>query len=176
MWIKYITIALLFFTVALLQFSFLPYFNILGNVPNLVFVLFFIFIFFGCLGGREKPDHYYEGFFLAMLAGFFLDIFSTPIDRLFLGASIIGLLMVYFFIRIVLYFLKEIQDKYFIFYFLSTFLFAFLMYSLFLYYFGFNKITVITIGYNVALAFVGFYGYRTFDHFDKKDRQLTLFK
>lgn len=153
----------------------------MGNMPNLIFILFFIFVFFDShshrtSAGQRKPDHYYEGFFLATLAGFFLDVFSVPINGLFLGTSIIGLLIIYFLIKIMLYFLKEIQDKYLIFYFLSIFLFVFLIYSLYSYYFNFNKITVLAVGYTVALVCVGFYGYRTFDHFDKKDRQLTLFK
>ncbi len=183
---KYPIIILSFFILALLQNSFLPYFNIMGVVPNLIFILFFILIFFSV---REKVEdnfnQYYDGFFISIFAGFFLDIFSSiylPDGRQVLGISIIYLLIVYLLVKISMYFLRERQDKYLIFYFLSIFLFSFFIYNIFLNLLSnnfslaldFNRAIFISFLYNLILAYSGFYIHK-FIRQEKNDNQLKLF-
>src|SRR6476646_8824611 len=53
---------------AVAQASFLPHFAIIGQVPNLVFILFFVVIFF-----EDRA-----AFFVTAAAGILLDIFFFP--------------------------------------------------------------------------------------------------
>ena len=163
MWLKYLLITLLFFILVLLQAIFLPFFSIIGIVPNLVFILFFILTFFACLRDQKRQNKYQiEVFFMAIIAGLFLDIFSSS----YFGPSIISLLIIYFSIKAVIHFLKDRQDKYLIFYFLYLFLFSFFIYNLFLgllsnsLYLELNfKTTLIGLLYNLVLVYIGFYIY-----------------
>ena len=170
MWLKYIIIALIFFVLALFQTSFLPYFNIAGTVPNLVFILFFILTFF------DESGNYYEGFFLSIIAGFLLDVFSPS----YFGISIVSLLIIYFTTKSINYFLKEREEKYIIIYFLLIFLLCFFVYHLFLYMFLdsiiFNENMTIEFLYNLGFALIGFYPCQTFFMAYKNKRQLKLFK
>jgi rod shape-determining protein MreD len=84
MWKKILITTLLFCFFALLQDSFFTHFILFGAVPNLVFALFFTFAFFA-----KKIDSH-EIISLAIIAGFFLDIFSYT----FIGPSIFSLIIV----------------------------------------------------------------------------------
>lgn len=61
---------LFFYFLALLQTSFLIYFNILGIVPNIILILVILINLF------EKPEQNL-GLYSAFIGGFFLDIFSS---------------------------------------------------------------------------------------------------
>ena len=171
-WIKYIIITLLFFCFALLQNSFFPYFNILGATPNLVFVLFFILICF-------EPPAQPEGFFTAIIAGFFYDIFLPS----FFGFSIIAFLVIYFLNKSAMHFLKDSQEKYRIFYFIPVFSAGFIINNLMLYgfsiifrfHFNFSPVLLISLLYSLIFACASFYIYRKFNP-GVPDNQLKLFK
>ena len=77
--IKYTITTILFFVLSLIQSSFLPFFSIVGQIPNLVFILFYVILFF---------DNRGESFFWAILVGFLLDVFMPS----YFGISIISLL------------------------------------------------------------------------------------
>lgn len=82
---KSLVLILFFYILALIQTSFLVHFNIEGQVPNLILIALVLLIFF------EKPEEKLS-FFGAGVGGFFLDIFSN----VFLGTSIIALLLMTF--------------------------------------------------------------------------------
>lgn len=122
MWIKFLAVILLFYIFALLQNSFFIYFDILGAVPNFIFIFFFLLVFF------SKKENYYEIFFYALLAGVFLDIFSI----FGLGISTVLLLIIGLLVKKVLLMLKEKEEKYPFIYFTGLFIASFLAYYLFL--------------------------------------------
>jgi len=169
MFLKHTIIFLLFFILALLQTSFLPYFSIMGSILNIVFILFFILIFFG-----ENE----EEFFIPITAGFFLDTFLTS----YFGISIISLLAVYIFQKFITHFFKISRNDYFIFYFIVLFLINFILYNVVLYLFsiithfkfdlGWN--VIIGLIYNLTFACVGFYIYKKFIKKDDLKNQLKL--
>ncbi|OGZ64583.1 MAG: hypothetical protein A3A98_03445 [Candidatus Staskawiczbacteria bacterium RIFCSPLOWO2_01_FULL_40_39] len=184
MWLRYIIITLLFFIAALMQASFVPYFGIKGIMPNVVFALFFLLIFL------KKPYAYYyqqsnyllynsllsyEGLFIVIVAGFFLDIFSSS----YFGLSLLSLLMVYFIVKTLVYFLREQQNRYMVFYFLLIFPCAFFVHTIFLQSFSgpitFNSILLFEFLYTLVVACTVFYGYKGYIELIKQDRQLRLF-
>ena len=172
LWVKFLIIALLFFFFSIFQNSFLPYFNIMGTSLNLVFILFFILIFF------EDKYEYVQGFFLAIIAGFFLDTFLP----FYFGIAIGSLLLIYFLKKLITHFLKESQDKYPIFYFIPLFSTCFIAYSTLLYVssillhlqFIFWANILMGLIYNLVFACAGFYIYKKVSNVFSKDRQLKL--
>ena len=182
---KYPIIIFIFFILAIIQNSFMPFFNVMGTVPNLVFILFFILTFF------EESSEYHsssqvsqseiwedKGFFIAIIAGFFLDIFSP----FYFGLSIISPLIIYLLIKVIIHFLRKWQDKYLIFYFLFIFLFSFFVYNVFSNLLSnsfhlkldFNKTIFVSLLYNLIFIYFGFYVYK-FIKKDSSDSQLKLF-
>ncbi len=61
---------IVFYFLVLIQTSFLVHFNILGIVPNLVLISVVLWNLF------EKSKNYF-GLYIALIGGFFLDIFSN---------------------------------------------------------------------------------------------------
>ena len=170
-WPNYIVIFIVLFIASLLQVSFFPYFAILGSVPNLVLVVFFLVIFF------EPQQFYMQGSFTAIVAGLFLDIF-LPSQ---FGVSIVSLLGIYLLNKLMHYLLREGKDAYAIFYFIGTFAVSFILYEILLYifslFFPFEHssllIWVISLPYSLAFVCIGFYG--TKQLFSKSfDNQLKL--
>ncbi len=164
-WVKYIIITLLFFLFAVLQTSFLPYFNIAGSTPSLIFILFFILIFF------ETPLSS-EGFFMAIIAGFFADIFLPS----FFGLSIIAFLIIYLANKLAGHFLREGQEKYQIFYFIPVFLAGFAVYEFLLNNFNFGEGVLLSLAYSLFFACIGFYICKKLIGKSAADNQLRLFK
>ncbi len=172
MLLKYPITILLFWVFAVLQNSFLPYFNIFGQIPNLVFILFFILVF------SENPQEHYYGFFLVILAGFLLDVFSS----FYLGISIISLLVLYFLIKITNHFFQKSETKYAVFYFFSVFSLCFVLYYVLLYVlsllfhsgFIFTLDIVIGLIYNITVAWLVFFIYKKFININNNN-QLKLF-
>ena len=173
MWYKYLIIFLLFWLFAIIQSSFLPYFNI---SPNLVFVLFFLLVFF------EIKGEYNLGIWISLMAVFFLDALSVS----YFGISIVSLIAVYFLDKAISHFLKDAEGKQPIFYFLPIFLACFLAFELLLYLLSFlfkyqasfelNSITIINIIFNLIFAIAGFYIYKIFIKGRRSEKQLKLFR
>jgi len=169
MLLKYLLITLLFFIFALLQISFLPYIDMTLAMPNMVFILFSILIFFG----RKE-----EGFFTAAVAGFFSDLFLPS----YFGISIISLLAIYFFQRFTNHFFTKDQNEYLIFHFIAIFSVSFIVYHVLLYAFSiifhveFHSAwgVIISLIYNLMFATVGFYIYKKFIKKNDQENQLKL--
>jgi len=124
MWQKLLIIAFLFYIFALLQNSFFGQFNLFGAVPNLVFALFFMLVFFE--NDRDVILRNYKVIFFAAVAGIFLDIFSYA----YLGISIVLLIIIGFMLKKTQLLLKNKEDRYPFVYFLPLFLFFYLFYTL----------------------------------------------
>ena len=149
MWIRALITILLFYFFAVLQNSFLAHFNILGAVPNILFIFFFLLIFF------EGQKSYCQIISWSVVAGFFLDIFSSS----YFGASITALLLIGVLTKKIINSLKEKQDEYPVVYFIPLFLGFFIIYEIILR-LCFSWIICVEIIYNLTLAFLGFYIYK----------------
>jgi rod shape-determining protein MreD len=160
-WQKPLLIILLFYLFALVQTSFLAHFSLFGTIPNLVFTLFFLLVFF------IKKNENYQIIFFAFIAGIFLDIFSYT----YIGPSIIFLLIIGFLLKKSQSLLKNRESSHPFIYFLPLFVIFLLAYDLscgfYFYFFGFNK-TAITLGaqtifsviYSALIASALFYIYK----------------
>jgi len=154
---KFLAIILFFYFLTLFQNSFVSHFAIFGVFPNLVLILFCLLSFF-------ENSHRYFNIFLALTAGFFLDIFSNS----FFGVSIFSFIIIYFFIKETIHFLRDISQEYSVIYFILTFIFSIILYGFFfglfsrflnhssLSLFG-GYALVAKIAYNLPFAVAGFY-------------------
>ncbi len=160
MWAKALIIILLFYFFAVLQNSFLVHFNIYGTIPNIIFIFFFLLIFF------EGRKSYYQIISWSIVAGFFLDVFSSS----YFGVSIAVLLLIGILTKKIANSLKERRDEYPFVYFVPLFLGFFMSYEIILrlcFYFLNQNYSVLNLSwvfcieiiYNLALAFLGFYIY-----------------
>ena len=176
-WIKYLIIILSFYILVLLQSGFFAHFSFFGAIPNLVFVLFFLFIFF------EDIKNPYGVAFLGITAGFFLDIFSYA----YFGQSIILLLIVGFGLKNLQALLKSQQNRYPFAYFAPLFCVSFIVYEVLLMLFLrfvdplhakiiFNWAFLAEIAYNLAFASAAFYIYKFLSEKLIDTRQLKLFR
>src|SRR3989344_5859260 len=161
---KYSIIIFLFLVVSIIQASFLPFFAFMGIVPNLIFALFFILIFF-----ENKRTHntiesfsiYHElasphGFFLAIIGGFFLDIFSLR----YVGTSIFLALVIFFLAAAVMHFLRESREPRMIWSFIALFTACFMVYEVVLRSFAGLSIDsgiIVSLIYTMIFACIGFY-------------------
>ncbi len=169
MWLKLLIVTTVFFLLGLFQSSFLPHVSIMGIIPNLVFILFFVLVFF------EKSTAYHEGIFYTVIAGLVTDIFSSS----YFGPGILSLLVTYSAMKILFYLLEERRGKYLFFYFLIVFLVSFILYeilfSLFVIIphgtFTLRQNIIVEESFNMAIALLVFYFYP-----GKNPTQLTLFK
>ena len=121
MWLKYLFITIIFFILALAQVSFFAYFSILGAVLNFVFILFFLVLFF------YKKDRIFI-IFTAIIAGFFLDVFSISI----FASSIVSFLIISFVSEKLFLNLKETNEKFSVFHFILFFILFYIFNELFL--------------------------------------------
>ncbi|MDO8486289.1 MAG: hypothetical protein Q7S77_01140 [Candidatus Staskawiczbacteria bacterium] len=167
MWIKLLILFLLFGLFGILQTSFFIHFNIIGATLNLIFILFFLTVFF------EEQKKYIQGIFSAIVAGFFLDIFSS----FYIGISIASLLVIAFAIKYIIYLLKKKRDRYPIVYFAPLFILFFIIYNLFLtitVYFSssphiiptLSLVFLVEIFYNLFFAILGFFIYKKFKFYE----------
>lgn len=149
MWVRALITILLFYFFAILQNSFLPHFNIFGIVPNIIFIFFFLLVFFSA---RGRPTFGWEEIFYAIVAGFFLDIFSSS----YFGASIIILFLTAVLTKKIINSLKDLSIVSFI----ALFLIFFTIYEIILrsyLFINFSWIICIEIIYNLITALLGFY-------------------
>lgn len=166
MWIKPLITIILFYLFAILQNSFFVHFSLFGAAPNLVFVLFFTLIFFA------DPKKYYYIIFYVVCAGLFLDIFLYS----YLGASIILLLLIGFFIKRAQGILSEKKDNFPFIYFLPLFLISLIIYDMLLKLSPNLKGFIAEVSYSMLFACIVFYVCKKFFKFGANDRQLPLFK
>ena len=174
MWQKILITFILFYIFVLLQISFFAYFNLYGTVPNLVFILFFLLVFF------EKNGRNYQIIIYAAMAGVFLDIFSYT----YLGPSIILLIILGFLLKKAQELLRKGEDDYPFVYFSSLFVIFILAYYILsgmcLYFLDPSKIkfslglaTFISTAYNLIAASILFFIYKKYFH-PENNRQLDL--
>jgi rod shape-determining protein MreD len=175
MWAKYLLIVFIFYIFALLQNSFFVNFSLLGINPNLVFILFILLIFF-----EKKPTNF-SNIYFAIIAGFFLDIFSS----IPLGWSILILIVIGYLIKKIKEILSEKNDSYPYAYFAIIFTVTFFTYSFLLnlvvyfilksdVFFNINLVFVFKIIYNLILASGLFFVYKKF-MVENNSRQQRLF-
>jgi cell shape-determining protein MreD len=184
MWRKTLVIIFLFYFFTLLQNSFFPHFNLFGAIPNLVFILFFLLVFFSSsteniIGNKKESRHplrrmskNYQVIFLAITAGIFLDFFSYT----YLGPSIAIFIIIGFLLKNIQSLLKNKEDSCPFIYFLPLFTFFLLVYDLlsdlYLKFLDSNKIAIVhplglvkgasSIIYNLIIASALFYIYKIF--------------
>ena len=118
MWVIFLVEIAVFYLLALLQNSFFIHFSLAGATPNLILALFLTLLFFG------KKNNFYL-FFLSVLAGIFLDIFSAG----YLGVSIIILFAIGLLAKKVQISLKEGEDNYSFIFFILIFAVAQALYD-----------------------------------------------
>lgn len=139
----------LFYFFAVLQTSFFAYFNILGQAPNLVFILFFIFVFFT----NTKKNYFLKTLLLAFWAGFLLDVFSViPI-----GVSIVLLAIPGLAVKKVQILMKEKENNYPVIQFAIMFVLAFVFYCFGIelcYYFIGLDLFNLELGYKFILGII----------------------
>lgn len=154
MWLKLLIITLLFYFLGLVQNSFFVHFNILGAVPNFIFILFFILIFFS----PSEKIYSWENLFYSFAAGFFLDIFSGS----YFGVSFALLSAISIIIKKTFNSLKQKKDKRPIIYFIPLFLISLTVYEAMTaaFFYNFNWIFLIKIIYSSIFAAPGFYFYK----------------
>jgi rod shape-determining protein MreD len=167
--IRPLVIVILLYLFALLQVSFLPHFAIAGQVPNLVFILFFILVFF-------EEDYL---FWYAALAGFLLDVFFFP----HIGIAIAALYIVWGMHTASTYFLKVNHERYFTLHFIVSFVASVVVYTVVLsavsLFFHFTSAVtwtfLIGMAYDCIGAIVGFFVFSEFIKRQDDHSQLKLF-
>lgn len=161
MFILYLFVIALFYFFAILQNSFLIHFSMLGSVPNLVLILFFLLIFF------EEKDNYFIPIFYAIGAGLILDLFFS----IYFGVSMFIFLIIVFMIKIARKTLQERDNNFPFIYFLPLFTISLIIYNslqrLFISNFNFAKVLLIfnqglifEIIYNLIVVSIAFYFFK----------------
>jgi len=166
------------FFLALLQINFLPFFTILGALPNVILTLFILSIFFGYSSRKMQKKSYAEGFFFAVFAGFFLDVFS---DRPF-GISMGVLLLVFVLHLLAVNFFQDTQGKNTLFYFSLEFLGLYAAYQILLFVFSrifefefsLSFLLLISFAYSFCFAISGFFIFKKLFIQRAEDNQLKL--
>jgi len=174
MWFKYPLAIVVFVVLAMIQNSILPHLWILGYVPNLIFILFFVQVFF------EPQKEFEFGFWMAILAGALMDIFLPP----YFGVSIICLLVIYCAVKTAQQLLSEVSEDFSIFSFIPMFSASFLIFGALVYFasillgfqinFGLKIDVIISLILNLAAACIMFYIYRAIFIKERNDNQLKL--
>jgi cell shape-determining protein MreD len=160
-----VIVTILFYFLALFQHTFLTHYSLMGVVPNLVFILFFLLVFF------ETKHSYSKVLFYSVIAGFILDIFSS----IYFGESIVILIVIGFMTKRIQGTLKNIGDGYPFRYFLPLFFVLILFYDALL---GslISSNFLPTIIYNLIIASIFFWTYKKYIFPKVNNRQLKLFK
>jgi rod shape-determining protein MreD len=139
---KLLLVVLLFYLFALMQNSFLIHFNLFGVSPNLVFILYFLFVFF-------SKEHL-ESFIYAIIAGTLLDLFWYN----YLGPSIIFLIFIAFLLKKTQSLLSYGEDNYPFIYFFPIFLIYFCIYKVaFMVYLQFIDPAYASVVFNLGFIF-----------------------
>jgi len=165
---KYPIIIFLFLLFALLQMSFLPSIALFNEIPNLIFILFFILMFFG-----EK-----EALLMAVIAGFSLDLLYFS----HFGLSILTLVIIFLLQKASDHFFEKGSQENLIFYFIPSFLVQYGAYTglwylfsrIFDFEFAVGISFIMGLGYNLLFALAGFYLYQKVVP-SANEKQLKLF-
>jgi len=161
MWLKVMLLTISFYMLAVLQNSFFSYLSFLGAVPNLVFVLFFLLIFF------DKQRDYYPVVLWSVIAGFFIDVFSFT----YFGVAIGLLLIVGILAKKIQKSLREPRQEFPLPYFLSLFIATSISYEILFkicahFLNGISLAEILSLGilyniiYNTFFAIIGFFVYK----------------
>jgi len=151
------------------------HFSLFGTVPNLVFISFALILFFS---GRPAL---YQTLFLSLIAGIFLDIFSSA----YIGTHVLAFFLIGIIFMRVRFMLKNPSVKNPFAYFLPLFaLFFTLYFSLVQFLFYLSVKSAIGLSWNIAfellysigVAAAVFFLYKKLIKSGIDDRQLTLFK
>lgn len=159
----------LFYFFAILQSSFFAHFNLFGAVPNFVFILFFLSVFFA-----SKRINYIIIIY-AIIAGLLLDLSSYK----FLGLSAVLLIAIAYFEKKLQTSLKERDDKASFVYFSPIFLICLVAYELLIIIClrfldsgqtlqGFDWRFLAGIIYNLFFAIIGFWIFKKIMTYVKK--------
>jgi len=160
---KLLIILLFFYLFILLQNSFLIHYGLFGLAPDLVFILFFLLIFFS--------SKILENLIYAVIAGTLLDLSWYN----YLGPSIIFFIIILFLLKKTQSALNIKKDGYPFTYFLTLFLFSFIIYQImsivYLWltdannlFIIFNIKFLIEIIYNSLFASFGFWIFKKIEH------------
>ncbi len=106
---KFVFLIVVFYFLAVFQGSFLPHFSVFGTTPNFLLILV-------CVLALIEGSGQYYGIVSALSAGFFLDFLGGA----FFGSYIVGMLLVYYFIKKALVFLVDFPNDYYALYFLPV--------------------------------------------------------
>lgn len=168
MQLKFVAIFFLLYFFAILQSSFFTYFRLFGALPDLVFCLFFVFVFFS---DQNSPILGWEQVFVSVSAGFFLDAISPDI----FGKNIAIMVLVAFLLKQSQKLLRNKYEHPFYFFLPLFFLYLLVYYLLSA---GINfKISFWTgIIYNMAVASAFFWICKKFVFPEVDNRQLKLFQ
>lgn len=150
-----------------MQGSFLVHFDLLGAIPNLVFIFFFLLTFFD--HGQKGAPKKYRVIFFAAIAGIFLDIFSYT----YFGPSIVLLIAIALLLKSAQSLLKDMKDNYPFICFLPLFITFFLIYDVamasYLYFLESGRIavvfsigTIFSVIYSSIIASACFFVYKKF--------------
>lgn len=155
MWIKLLIVSLFFYLLGIIQTSFLVHFNLVGTVPNLIFILFAVVIFFSAF---RESSLTFEDFFLSVIAGLFLDALSST----FFGLSIISFLITAFIIKQSISQLEKSSQKYPVTYFAPIFVISFIIFSLLLPLVlpSLSWVFLVEVMYNLIFALFFFYVFK----------------
>lgn len=161
--LKYVLIVFLFYFLALFQFGFLNSFTFFGISLDLFFIVFFSFTFFGIKNSN------FQQIFVAIVAGFFLDIFFS----FYFGVFMVAFLLINTIVKQAFGLLKTTKDNYPLIYFVPIFVVCFIFYRLAgqvsFYYLGkINQFTFTIIWqaiYNLVFAVAGFFVYKAVNYF-----------
>jgi len=153
---------IIFYFFALLQNSFFVYLDFFGAVPNFIFIIFFLFVFF------SNKKSYFKTIFYAITAGIFLDILS--INKI--GVSVALLIIIGLLIKKMQSLLKDQKDAhpfaYFVILFCVSYIFYYLLLQIYFYFIlkyiliSFNFKFLFEILYSLIFAIVGYSIYKNF--------------
>lgn len=180
MWLKHIIVFILLYFFALLQNSFFAHYKFFGIVPNLVFSLFFLIVFFS---ERSRQVFNWQIVFYALVAGLLMDIFTSS----YLGVSVILLILIGFLLKITQALLKEDKSEFPFVSFLMLYIGWLLVFDVLnMFYLRFIDPSQAPLfidwrffagkAYNLFFAAIIFWIYKRLLQLSNDDRQLTLFK
>lgn len=153
MQINHLIIILLSFIFASLQVGFLPNYSFFGAVPNLVFVLFFLVIFFS----NEKYGLYQALY--SLFFGILIDMFSNPYK--FIGVYLILFLIMGFALKKLQRFFFSSFDRFPLDQFIFLFLFFCAIFEFTQFEFLLSNIFWLTIACSFVFSLLGFYIFKS---------------
>lgn len=169
MWKKLLIAVALLYLAVLMQSSFFAHYSLMGQSPDLVFILFFCFVFFLPIKKTSlaTPSWLYQTVFLAGYSGFLHDIFFSCL----LGPSIVIFLVIGLSVKKIQSSLSNKRGLYSFAYFIPLFIISFVIFTLLISVLSFFLTTrtailisasgiVYSLIYDLLFAVLFFYGYK----------------